>query len=285
MKKSLLVGLSLLVSVLSFAQTSVWKVSKGGSDIYLAGTIHLLKPSDFPLPQSYYTALETADVLYVEADVDKLSDPALSQSIMEAMKLDNGQTLKTILVDSVYQHLEAECAASALPLASLNNFKPSLAIVSLTAMKLMAMGLSSEGVDVHLKTMAKAAGKTIKYMESVDFQINLLATMGEGNENNFVSYSLHDMDNMEHDFAKMMKDWKNGSSLIMSDQISEMKADFPKLYDSMLVQRNKSWIKIIDSLRDNKETELIAVGTLHLHGDDGLLKLLEAKGYQITQLN
>ena len=33
--------------------SSVWKISRNGSTLYLAGTIHILRESDFPLPKEY----------------------------------------------------------------------------------------------------------------------------------------------------------------------------------------------------------------------------------------
>ena len=203
---------------------------------------------------------------------------------MLAMKLEEGKTIKTLLDEDVYKNLEEECATVKLPLANLDMFKPSLAVVTLTAMKLMGLGLSSEGVDKHLMSKAKLAEKPIRFMESVEYQINLLASMGEGNENNFVKYSLKDLDNLEPEFSKMMDEWRSGTSALMTEKIVEMKTEFPNLYNSMLGERNNNWISKIQTLMNNGETELIAVGTLHLHGDKGLLKQLESKGYKIEQL-
>ena len=284
MKNLLILSLFFCVSISSFSQTSVWKVTKGGNELYLAGTIHLLKPADFPLQQQFYTALAAADVLYVEADVDKMSDPSMAQLMMSSMQLSDGKTLNTVLDEDIYTKLEAECAKLSLPLANLNQFKPSLVVVTLSAMKMMSMGFSTEGVDKHLMAKAKETEKPIKFMESVEFQIDLLSTMGEGNENNFVAYSLKDLDSVEVLVDQMFSDWKSGSSTIMSEQIAEMASDFPQLYHSLLVERNQSWLTKIDALISDDQIELIAVGTLHLHGDDGLIKQLENKGYKVKQL-
>lgn len=284
--RKIILSTLLLFLALSFttAQSSVWKVSKDGNDMYLAGTIHLLKPSDYPLPQQFYTALDASDVLYVEADMDKMSDPATAQSMMSAMMLPEGQTLQTILDEDVYNSLAAECATVSLPIVNLNQFKPSLVVVTLSAMKMMSLGLSTEGVDKHLMGKAKEAEKAVEFMETIEFQINLLAAMGEGNENNFVKYSLEDIENIEEELDAMLLAWKNGSSEIMNEQIVEMKAEFPKLYKSLLLDRNKLWVEKINSLSTNDKTEFIAVGALHLHGDDGLLSQLKAQGYKVKQL-
>jgi hypothetical protein len=51
MKKILLgMALVLLICTPSWAESSVWKIQKDNSVMYLGGTFHLLRPSDFPLP-------------------------------------------------------------------------------------------------------------------------------------------------------------------------------------------------------------------------------------------
>jgi len=39
-----------LIAANSWAQTSVWMVKSGNATIYLAGSIHMLRASDHPLP-------------------------------------------------------------------------------------------------------------------------------------------------------------------------------------------------------------------------------------------
>lgn len=284
MKKQISVVLLLLVVSVLTAQTSVWQATKGDKVLYVGGTIHLLKACDYPLPEQFDSALQASDVLYVEADIDKLSDPAYAQTMMSAMMLPEGETLQSVLTEDVYKQLSDESAKLSLPIQNLNQFKPSLAVVTLSAMKMMSMGLSSEGVDKHLMGKAKEAEKAIEFLESVEFQINLLAGMGEGNEDNFVKYSLMDLKNMETELESLLLDWKNGSSSIMSEQIDEMQSDFPALYKSLLLDRNKLWIEKIVELENSGKKEFYAVGTLHLHGDDGLIKMLEDKGYTIEQV-
>lgn len=284
MKKHILIVAALMLSVLLSAQTSVWKVSKGGEHGFLAGTIHLLRPADLPLPQAFYTALDKSDVLYVEADMDKMQDPQFAQQMMMKMMLSEGKTLSSMLEEDTYKKLETECSAVGIPLAQLNSFKPSMAVMTLTAMKLMSLGVSGEGVDKTLMAKAKASGKAIKFMEDVDFQLDVLAKMGEGNEDAFVRYSLEDMHKMEDEFATMIQEWKNGSSVEMEKSSEKMKAEFPKLYQSLLLDRNNDWLAKLPPLFSNDEIALVAVGTLHLHGDDGLLKQLKKKGYKVEQI-
>lgn len=285
MKRNVLSLVLIFVScVVLSAQTSVWKVSKGGSEIYLAGTIHLLRPADLPLPAPFFAALEQSDVLYVEADVDKMQDQQVAQQMMMKMMLPQGETLSSVLEEETYKRLEEACTSVGIPLAQLAAFKPALAVVSLTSMKLMGMGITGEGVDKTLMKKAAELKKEVAFMESVEYQIDVISKMGEGNEDAFVRYSLDDLDKVEVEFSALLDEWKVGENEKMNASVEEMQQDFPKLYTSLLLERNKNWMEKIKPLFENDKTEMIAVGTLHLHGEDGLLSQLKAKGYKVKHV-
>lgn len=64
----LLIGL--LLPQLAYAETSLWRVSKGNNQIYIGGTVHLLGKSDYPLPDEFEQAFREIDLLVLEADLD-----------------------------------------------------------------------------------------------------------------------------------------------------------------------------------------------------------------------
>ena len=53
LKKGLLALGALCVSITATAESAVWKVSKGEDYLYLAGTVHVLRASDYPLPREF----------------------------------------------------------------------------------------------------------------------------------------------------------------------------------------------------------------------------------------
>jgi hypothetical protein len=63
-----------------------------------------------------------------------------------------------------------------------------------------------------------------------------------------------------------------------------LRADFPEIYQALLIDRNNTWIAQIEAMSKTAEVEFILVGALHLVGSDGLLSMLSSRGYQITQL-
>lgn len=266
------------------AQTSVWRVSSGENEIYLAGSVHLLKESDYPLPKEFDVAFEKSDKVVFETDIDKLNDPQIAQVLLSKAMIPDNKTLKDILSEDVYKKLEEESSKLSIPLASLSRLKPSMVIVTMTGIKMQQMSITADGVDQHFHKRAKELGKVLGFLETVEEQLDVLTSMGDGNEDSFVSYSLEDMDEMESAMDELTGSWRNGSSDLMTNQLTEMKIEYPEIYKSIMVNRNNNWIlQIVDFLED-KSTEFVIVGALHLHGSDGLLAMLKAKGYQVEQL-
>lgn len=266
------------------AQTSVWRVSSSENEIYLAGSVHLLKESDYPLPQEFDVAFEKSDKVVFETDIDKLNDPQIAQVLLSKAMIPDNKTLKDILSEDVYKKLEEESSKLSIPLASLSRLKPSMVIITMTGIKMQQMSITADGVDQHFHKRAKELGKVLGFLETVEEQLDVLTSMGDGNEDSFVSYSLEDMDEMESAMDELTGSWRNGSSDLMTNQLTEMKIEYPEIYKSIMVNRNNNWMpQIVDFLED-KPTEFVIVGALHLHGSDGLLAMLKAKGYQVEQL-
>ena len=89
---------------------------------------------------------------------------------------------------------------------------------------------------------------------------------------------------MESAMDEMTKNWRNGSSDLMITQLTEMKNEYPDIYKSIMVDRNNNWMPQIEGFINDEVIEFVIVGALHLHGPDGLLNMLKAKGYKVEQL-
>jgi uncharacterized protein YbaP (TraB family) len=53
-----------------YGETSVWKISGGDNVLYLGGTIHILRESDYPLPEPFDAAFEQSDIIVFETSAD-----------------------------------------------------------------------------------------------------------------------------------------------------------------------------------------------------------------------
>ena len=282
MKKLIFIQFFTISSVFfAYGQSSVWEVSKGRKKVYIAGSVHILRPSDYPLPKEFDEAYAKADVVVFEADINKLSSAEAARQFMNKMAYTDGRTLKSVLSEKNYIALKE--SLHPLPIKNLENFKPLMAILTITALNINKLGIMSDGVDKYLFNRAKKDKKKIFFLETPDFQVDLLSRIGDDKEDEFVMYSLNDLKTMENDLNALISTWKNGSATLIPSQIKEMQREYPALYQSMLVKRNNSWLPKIENYINNDRTELIIVGNAHLHGTDGLLHLLSEKGYKVRQ--
>ena len=279
-----LLTLALLLPATLLAQSSVWKVTKGEHSLYIGGTCDILRSSDYPLPTEFDAAYAAADTLVFEIDPGVAQDPTFGMQLMAKAAYTDGRSLKTVLSPDAYQALADQGKKSGLPIEILNGIKPGLALTMLTMQELNKLGVSQEGVDMHYYGKAVQDDKPVKSLETAEFQINLLTTMGEGTESELVLYGLQDLDNIQALFDDLILAWKTGDLPALETLFIDDMAKHPKLYVEMLVDRNKAWIPQLEAFLKTPETELVLVGVGHAAGQDGILALLRSKGYTVEQL-
>src|SRR5947209_13399257 len=84
---------------------SVWKVTNGnGGTVYLAGSIHALRKSDYPLPPAYNRALDLSGSIAME--VDEKAVMQSSESIAKAGEYPRGDSLKNHVDPRTYLYLK-----------------------------------------------------------------------------------------------------------------------------------------------------------------------------------
>lgn len=272
-------------SVTTNADTSVWAVTSGSNTVYLGGTVHLLRPSDYPLPAEYEEAYNASTEIYFETDISSLTDMSVQAQMMQQLTYSDGRTLRTVLNDEAYSALSETVAEFGLPLAMLETFKPGLLVSTLQVLAFQRMGFTPQGVDAYFDTRAMGDGKSRGQLETVQEQIGFLAAMGEGNESEFILLSLGDLENIEDDMEGMLTAWREGDAEELNEMfVTEMQNEAPEIYQSLLVDRNLKWIPQIEAMLADGDTEFVLVGAAHLIGSDGLLQLLQAQGYSIRQL-
>lgn len=267
------------------ADTSVWSVRSGDNVIYLGGTVHLLRPSDYPLPAEFEEAYQASSELYFETDMASMNDLSVQAQMLQQLTYGDGQSLSTVLSDEAYSALSAYTATAGLPIAMLNKFKPGLLISTLQVLVFQSMGFTPEGVDAFFHSRAVGDGKSEGQLETVQEQIGFIAAMGEGYESEFILLSLQDLAETGDVMGGMIGAWRSGDAERLSSLfVEEMKEEAPELYDSLLLQRNLKWIPQIDRMLEDADTEFVLVGAAHIVGENGLLDLLAQKGYEVNQL-
>lgn len=284
-----LTGTLLLLLLLSplqaLAASSVWQVKKGDDLVLLGGTVHLLPATEFPLPAEFETAFAQSSVLILEAPMPDANDTQAMQAMMVQLQYPAGSGLKQKLSPAVYQQLSGYLKKFGVDAAAFDSLKPGLVAVQLSLLEMSASGISGEGVDAYFANKAKQQQKPLQFLETLDFQIKLIAAMGEGYESDFIRQNIENNAELGPLMLKSIKAWRAGDLQQIDELLlKDARADDPKLFQQMFTERNQQWLRQIQQMFGNQHKELVLVGAGHLPGNDGLLQLLRQAGFEVTQL-
>jgi len=278
-------ALSLLLSAQAYC-ADVWKISSKSGHLYLGGTFHLLTATDYPLPREYDIAYDAAQTLVLETDLDKLRSPEFQATLQSTLSYDKGQDITTALKPATLKQLESYLATRKMTLTDVAALKPGILSLTLSLVEMRYLGLTGTGVDEHFHLRAKKDGKSIEWFETAEQQLQLIADMGKGYEDDIIVYTLQDMKNMPAMMSEMKKAWREGNSAALeATALASSEKEFPALMNSMLFARNEQWLPVLERMIASKNTELVLVGALHLVGDRGLLAQLQQRGYTVEKVS
>lgn len=279
-------GILLVLCACTFAaaDSSVWKAQKKDSVIYLGGTFHILRDSDFPLPPEFQKAYQASDRVAFETDMSGIQDPSTQQKILAKSMYSDGSTLASHLSPRVYNRLQSYCDANGIPLQALSKFKPGLVMTTLALLELTKLEVHHQGVDAFFYEQAQKDHKAINALESLDAQIDFLVSMADGMEDDFVLHSIEEMRSLSDLFEKMATAWRKGDVGKLEElMVTDLKKQ-PLLYQRLIVDRNRSWLPFIDAQQKSPRPIFILVGAAHLVGPDGLIAELKKRGYRVDKL-
>lgn len=285
MKKLLIIlGLNLVGWTTSaFANTSLYEISKGEQKIYLGGTIHVLRNSDYPLPVEYEQAYGQTQILVLETDLKKSNSPEFGQQFAQIFAYGGGKNLAQDLQPKLWQELQSYADKNQFPLDQMSMFKAVFVSLTLSIAEMQKHGYGlGQGVDMYFFQKARLAEKPIRELESTEDVLQHMQTLVNLDANQVIKSTLQDLNKIDKVMSKSLGYWRTGDlDKLDKEMASDMRKQAPEMYQRLLVDRNHTWLPKIEAMFTTPETELVLVGALHLSGKDGLLKALKARGYQI----
>ena len=237
-------------------------------------------------PEEFITAFTNADILVLEADVGAINSPEVQQKFIAGGMYPDGEGLERILSKETYDALAEYWQNNNLPLEAMNQFKPSMVMLTIVFIESEKLGVTPEwGVDLYFHQRAVGEGKELLYVETIDEQIAYILAMGEGQEDEFVRNSLSDLHELPETLEELIEAWKIGDADKMENLIiKEVKEEYPELYTSIIKERNERWLPQIEALFLTEEDEFVLVGSGHLIGEDGIIPMLKERGYSVEKL-
>ena len=245
----------------------------------------MLRSTDYPLPAEFELAYSLADTLAFEMNPAETIDPNFTFELLRAATYKGKSSLKTVLKKKTYKALEEQWEEYGFSIETLERSKPGMVIMMLMVKELNRFGVTREGVDLHFHKRALEDGKEVLALETAEFQIDLIASLGEGMENKLITYGLKDIENLQKNFDALIRVWKKGDLAKIDKYFVDDIRKYPQLYAKLQANRNLDWVIKLQDYMNTPETEFVLVGVAHMAGDEGLIALLKERGYTIEQIS
>lgn len=260
---------------------ALWVVRDADSTLYLFGTMHLLRPTTGWGTDRVDNAFESASHLIIEVEAPE--DQYALIPLMREHGLSPDRPLSSLLAAGEISRLDAAARAMGANAADMDAMRPWLAGVTVQSASIINAGYAVDsGVEPILTARAEAAGMTVSGFETPDEQIRMLAGFPEEGQLAYLRRALDEFGKAPVEIDRMVEAWAAGDvDTVRAISVDPLRAT-PLLYEALLVRRNTNWADQIETLLEGSGTVFIAVGALHLAGDDSVQAVLRARGVEVA---
>ena len=282
-------GLALycLLAVTARAGTlhSLWEVHGKHNTVYLLGSIHVLRPSDYPLAAAVQGAYASSKSLVMEINLQEIDSVQVQAEMLASASLPAGKTLPDILGTQRYGRADALAHGVGVDLGMFGSFAPWFVAEAISQLQLTQLGFQpASGVEMYFMGRARNDAKTVSGLETVHDQIALFENMPMDEQANYLVSSLEQAHDLPRQVDDMVSAWQRGDSAWFARQLKSEFGDDPHLYESLLAARNRRWLPKIEALLSGDQNVLVIVGTGHLMGPGSVIDLLKKDGIDATQM-
>ena len=268
-------------NIQKFSHGLIWKVEKKGlKPSYLVGTMHVSDSRVTQFGSTLKGLIGSCDSLTLEAKFDANSQ----QLMLKAMLLNNGRRLSDYITGQELKIVEKSLAPASFNAQMVALLKPWAATL------LLSMPKSSEGMamDALLQKHFVSQQKPVYQLESPMEQINLFEQLGIADQVGMLRETIAEVDTIDTLLDETLRLYLAediaGLLQLNNEYVSASLSEVLPLFMRRLVENRNHTMFDRMQVRLKEGNALIAVGALHLPGDEGLLFLLESAGYGLTSI-
>lgn len=267
------------------ARNFIWRVSRGRTSMYLAGSIHTLNPDNYPLPEVMESAFRNSYALVEEINLT-VEDPVnVREQALRLGAYPPGESLRTELPPATYQQVATLAQNLGLDIQQLDRLRPWLGSITVLEMQLQQAAFNlSYGLDHHFANEAQMSGKPVIGLETVHQQLDMLARLPARVQQAMLLQSLQQAQHFQLEVHALIGAWQNGDAAGMQRIMQHDFANYPLAYRRLIVDRNRVWFPRLERLARSGRVYFAVVGAMHLIGPDGLLARFKKAGYKVEQL-
>lgn len=268
-----------------------WRISKDGiPDSFLYGTMHSPDPRITRLPDGVRRAFDLSSVVLIE-NVDALDPAKMAKAMIDLRQhtfLSDGTTLDLIVAAGEIPRLQKAVEARNVSWKIAKHMQPWLitATIAIPACDFEARQAGKPVLDAVLGEMARRAGKELAGLETIDEQFSAVTGVPEEFHVNALNETLS-LGPMADDMMETTKLLYLEGDIAMILPIARQLAPetyqghgYTEFRERVLTNRNRIMVeRAVSRLEDGGA--FMAVGALHLPGEQGLVSLLRGAGFTV----
>ena len=253
---------------------------------YVFGTMHSTDPEVLQPPAPVMRAFGKSTRLVIEL----VFAPDLEVRMQQAMLLDDGRTLSEIIGPALFSRLLRRAALYGFPAQHINTLRPWAAglVLSLPLDELNRSAAGVLALDRALQQSADDRGIPVFGLETMDEQIAAFSDFSEKDQIAALRATIELNPQIDAIFADMKEAYLAGDL----DRLHGMARAMYSESDSHLADLfEKRFIELRNRRMANRLARhvkqggaFVALGALHLSGDNGVLHLLEKRGYKVKRV-
>ena len=263
---------------------SLWELHGKHNTVFLLGSIHVLRPGDYPLSPAVMQAYASSKSVVMEINLADMDLEQLQAEMLASAMLPEGKSLPAVLGPKRYSRAESLARDVGVELATFDQFAPWFAAEAISQLQLLQLGFQpTSGVEMYFLERARNDGKSIAGLETVHDQIVLFEALSMDAQADYLVSSLEQAHELPKQVDDMVHAWQRGDTPWFDDQLKSELGRDPVLYQSVLAARNRKWIPKIEALLNDDKNYLVIVGTGHLVGRNSVIDLLKKDGVGAPQ--
>lgn len=292
MKKLFVIAAAVTALALPAYSQLLYKVTQpnNGKVSYVLGTHHFAPVSILDNIKGLDDALNSVEALYGEYDMSTMATQDAAEAMTRAMTAPAGSELPAVLGQARLDSLNSvwsDLTGGALPLENFYSLKPaalSTQIAAILAMRTLKDFNPMQGVDETMQNRARALGKGVGGLETIDTQLDLLYNTPIAAQAEDLMDVVRNIDRESKTVVGLSDAYMNRNMAAIERYVTDPAYVDTEDLDRLIYQRNKVWAaEILNALPEH--SALFVVGAGHLPGQFGLLNLLRISGCEVTPVD
>ncbi len=260
-------------------------VESGEHRIYIAGSIHLLREKDYPLPAVFEQAYKDSSKLILELPPGSEGNGEIVVRMRQMGSYPADDELGKHMSPEAMMRVLEWASKNTFPESALRRFRPWFIALTIAAIEYQNLGAEAvRGVDAYYEKRAADEGKSTGGLETVEYQLSLFAKLDDTLQEQLLMQTLTEIETMQKDFELMTTSWRSGDSDKLQEFLFRDAEKYPELTEQFLYKRNQAWVAPLESFLAKGERVMVLVGAGHIGGKHGLLELLKARGCKVKQM-